>query len=263
MVHAVPWHKTCALQQLCISDFRFWSETLPPDVKLAPSVQQKAFDLCCGAFWSMAERRRRHGVIQLRNTNPRAPFPNVLWSGGPTASFTSSDTGTSALVDSACSAQSWVTWWDTAAPEAEAPCRTRRDWRPSPPRSSASSPWSPGPASSLYLPDKQRGVHERTATHTHTHTHTRTNNTRASEMPSHKDTERVTKERWEPWAISSCRRASPRAENRSSLMRVSALRLYSRCWAFSCMADSVDSSMSVSLSTQRYIPRAWEKTHRQ
>lgn len=64
-----------------------------------------------------------------------------------------------------------------------------------------------------------------------------------------------------PWAISSWRRASPRAENRSSLMRVSALRLYSRCWAFSCMADRVDSSMSVSFSTQRYFPRAWVREH--
>lgn len=64
-----------------------------------------------------------------------------------------------------------------------------------------------------------------------------------------------------PCAISCCLRASPRAENRSSLMRVSALRLYSRCWAFSCMADRVDSSMSVSCSTQRYFPKAWVQKH--
>lgn len=67
----------------------------------------------------------------------------------------------------------------------------------------------------------------------------------------------------EPWAISSCLRVSPTAENRSSLMRVSALRLHSRCWAFSCMADRVDSSMSVSFSTRWYFPKAWVHTTHQ
>lgn len=43
-------------------------------------------------------------------------------------------------------------------------------------------------------------------------------------------------------------------------MRVSALRLHSRCCAFSCMADRVDSSMSVSFSTCWYFPRACVQT---
>lgn len=64
----------------------------------------------------------------------------------------------------------------------------------------------------------------------------------------------------EPWAISSCLRVSPSTENRSSLMRVSALRLHSRCCALSCMADRVDSSMSVSFSTCWYFPRACIQT---
>lgn len=83
-------------------------------------------------------------------------------------------------------------------------------------------------------------------------------NTRSA-MTLHKEEQRKDRE---PWAISSCLRVSPRAENRSSLMRVSALRLHSRCWAFSCMADRVDSSMSVSFSTQWYFPKAWvQRTH--
>lgn len=55
--------------------------------------------------------------------------------------------------------------------------------------------------------------------------------------------------------ISSWRLASPRAENRSSLMRVSALRLFSR-WAFlSCIADRADINISVSLWLSLYCLR--------
>lgn len=56
-----------------------------------------------------------------------------------------------------------------------------------------------------------------------------------------------------PCAISSCLFASPRAENRSSLILVSALRLFSRCWVFSCMADSADINTSVSFSFSLYL----------
>lgn len=56
-----------------------------------------------------------------------------------------------------------------------------------------------------------------------------------------------------PWAISSCLFASPRAENRSSLILVSALRLFSRCWVLSCMAESADINTSVSFSFSLYF----------
>lgn len=56
-----------------------------------------------------------------------------------------------------------------------------------------------------------------------------------------------------PCAISSCLFASPRAENRSSLILVSALRLFSRCRVFSCMADSADINTSVSFSFSLYL----------
>lgn len=56
-----------------------------------------------------------------------------------------------------------------------------------------------------------------------------------------------------PCAISSCLLASPRAEKRSSLILVSALRLFSRCWVFSCMADSADINTSVSFSFSLYF----------
>lgn len=56
-----------------------------------------------------------------------------------------------------------------------------------------------------------------------------------------------------PWAISSCRFASPNAEKRSSLIRVSALRLFSKCCVLSCMADSADINTSVSFSFSLYF----------
>lgn len=56
-----------------------------------------------------------------------------------------------------------------------------------------------------------------------------------------------------PWAISSCLFASPRAEKRSSLILVSALRLFSRCWVLSCMAERADISTSVSFSFSLYF----------
>lgn len=56
-----------------------------------------------------------------------------------------------------------------------------------------------------------------------------------------------------PWAISSCLFASPRAEKRSSLILVSALRLFSRCWVLSCMAESADINTSVSFSFSLYF----------
>lgn len=69
--------------------------------------------------------------------------------------FISSDTGTSVPVGSACSAQSWGTWWDTEVPAAAEPRRTRRGWPPSLRRSSASSHGSLCLASSLYLSIRQ------------------------------------------------------------------------------------------------------------
>lgn len=241
---------------------------------------------------------------------------------GRGARFTSSDTGTSVLAESACSAQSWVTWWDTAVPEGGGPCRTSQDWRPSPLRSSASSPWSPGPAWSLYLSHTQK-THSITGRRMQVYS-TYGSNIHMSKatwcpteiLPLHLDLKKVwdvflndytltnqgiiflfivdiflsqskkkkqfkqlallksiiqrknselvksvkrdckEEETEKPWASSSCLRVSPSAENRSSLMRVSALRLHSRCCAFSCMAVRVDSSMSVSFSTRWYFPRA-------
>lgn len=61
--------------------------------------------------------------------------------------------------------------------------------------------------------------------------------------------------------ISSWRLASPRAENRSSFMRVSALRLFSR-WAFlSCIADRADINISVSLWLSLYCRRLCKFTN--
>lgn len=56
-----------------------------------------------------------------------------------------------------------------------------------------------------------------------------------------------------PWAISSCRFASPSAEKRSSLILVSALRLFSRCCVLSCMAERADINTSVSFSFSLYF----------
>lgn len=68
-----------------------------------------------------------------------------------------------------------------------------------------------------------------------------------------------------PCAISSCLLASPRAENRSSLILVSALRLFSRCWVFSCMADSADIRTSVSFSFSLYFRNSctWQKQEKE
>ena len=61
-----------------------------------------------------------------------------------------------------------------------------------------------------------------------------------------------------PWAISSCRFASPSAENRSSLILVSALRLFSRCCVLSCMAERADINTSVSFSFSLYFRSSYQ-----
>lgn len=63
------------------------------------------------------------------------------------------------------------------------------------------------------------------------------------------------KQKYLPSRISSCRFASPRAEKRSSFIRVSALRLFSRWLFLSCNALNAPSNISLSpcLSLQRDI----------
>lgn len=127
---------------------------------LAPTVRQKAFDL-----WRLHLQWRSFRSLMARskwfsfNSDEihyvsSSYFMSGVWLSKEMTSLISSDTGTSALVDWACSAQSWVACSDTVALGAEGPRMTRRDWRPSPLRSSASSRLSPCPASSLYLWDK-------------------------------------------------------------------------------------------------------------
>lgn len=53
--------------------------------------------------------------------------------------------------------------------------------------------------------------------------------------------------------ISSCRFASPRALNKSNLIRVSAERLFSRCVFFSCILSNADLSISVSRTLSNKI----------
>lgn len=64
-----------------------------------------------------------------------------------------------------------------------------------------------------------------------------------------------------PFIKSIWRLASPNALNRSNLMRVSALRLFSR-WVFlSCIAERADMSTSVSLCWSLYCLRLYNNTH--
>lgn len=69
----------------------------------------------------------------------------------------------------------------------------------------------------------------------------------------------VSKTTGRPCAISSCLLASPSAEKRSSLILVSALRLFSRCCVLSCMADSADINTSVSFSFSLYLWSSCQK----